>query len=356
MKLGLAVVLFSVGARGHAVLRDPTPRQGEINGIGPKLSPFSDAPEVANRLDGGDGCGASANNDPGRQFPTEAFKPGDKIKVKWEMTLAHPGDEEDSGVRIAIHYSNSDSYQDNILAGELADDDEGGSTVSACEGGDDDDCGRSTEGESFTKKVTLPDKTCSCCTLQWLWAAKEDGGFYLGCADIAITEDGELPTSCDNDDDDDDDDDDGGGSSSSFGSGDSPDGRSTGDGEGESDAATITLLILAILVVCACGCWCYSHNFFSSPPAVLNPPQKKYDVDESAAAAPPAKTPRRTTPATPEERWQEVKAPDTGDVYFWCMANNETSWDVPAVGVIERTDGTEIAASDYVMPVKAAIV
>ena len=89
---------------------------------------------------------------------------------------------------------------------------------------------------------------------------------------------------------------------------------------------------------------------------MLNPPQKKNDVDESAAAAPPAKTPRRTTPATPEERWQEVKAPDTGDVYFWCMANNETSWDVPAVGVIERTDGTEIAASDYVMPVKAAIV
>ena len=348
----ITVFLFA-RVSGHAVLRDPTPRQGRIDDDGEKLSPFSAASDVANRGDGGYGCGGSSNNDPGQQLPTEAFQPGEKITVKWKVTITHPRDVEDSGVRIAIHYSNSDSFQDNILAGELADDDEGGSTVSACEGADDDDCGDDKEGESFTKKVTLPDKTCSCCTLQWLWAAKEDGGFYLGCADIAITEDGELPTSCDNDDDDDDDN--GGGSSSSFGSGDSPDGRSTGDGEGESDAATITLLILAILVVCACGCWCYSHNFFSPPPAVLNPPQKKYDVSQSSAA-PPAKTPRRTTPATPEERWQEVKAPDTGDVYFWCMANNETSWDVPAVGVIERTDGTEIAASDYVMPVKAAIV
>ena len=54
MKLGLAVVLFSVGARGHAVLRDPTPRQGEdwaTDDAGPKLSPFSDATEVANRLE-----------------------------------------------------------------------------------------------------------------------------------------------------------------------------------------------------------------------------------------------------------------------------------------------------------------
>ena len=339
LRAWLMTVFLFAGVRGHAVLRDPTPRQGRIDGVGEKLSPFSEASDVANRGNGGDGCGGSGNNDPGQQLPTEAFQPGEKITVKWKVTIKHPGDEEDSGVRIAIHYSNSDSFQDNILAGELADDDEGESTVSA---GDDE--------QSYTKKVTLPDKTCSCCTLQWLWAAEGDNGFYLGCADIAITEDGSLPTSCD-----DDNDDDNGGGSTNFGSGDSPDGRSTGEGEDESDATTITLLILAILVVCACGCWCYSHNFFSPPPAVLNPPQKKYDVSQSSAA-PPAKTPRRTTPATPEERWQEVKAPSTGDVYFWCTATNETSWDVPTVGIIERTDGSEVAASDYVMPVKAALV
>ena len=193
---GLVVLLFAAGARGHAVLRDPTPRQGWIDGAGPKLTPFSDASDVANRRDGGDGCGGSDNNDPGRQFPTEAFQPGDIIRVAWEVTIPHTRDNRDSGVRIALHYSDSDSYQDNILAGELADDDEGGSTVSACEGMDDDNCdygGRYSYDYTF-QTVTLPNKTCSCCTLQWLWAARSDNGFYIGCADIAITEDGELPT------------------------------------------------------------------------------------------------------------------------------------------------------------------
>jgi len=41
--------------------------------------------------------------------------------------------------------------------------------------------------------VTLPDKTCNYCTVQWVWAARSDGGFYLGCADISITSTGLLP-------------------------------------------------------------------------------------------------------------------------------------------------------------------
>merc|ERR1712187_878423 len=46
-------------------------------------------------------------------------------------------------------------------------------------------------GSTSTEQTTwaLPiGKTCSQCTLQWMWAARRDGGFYVGCADIAITQ------------------------------------------------------------------------------------------------------------------------------------------------------------------------
>jgi len=46
-----------------------------------------------------------------------------------------------------------------------------------------------------TVTVSLPaQKTCEYCTLQWIWAANQDGGSYIGCADIAITANGALPT------------------------------------------------------------------------------------------------------------------------------------------------------------------
>ena len=42
--------------------------------------------------------------------------------------------------------------------------------------------------------VTLPaGKTCNYCTLQWIWAARTDGGYYMGCSDISITTTGLLP-------------------------------------------------------------------------------------------------------------------------------------------------------------------
>ena len=46
----------------------------------------------------------------------------------------------------------------------------------------------------LSQTVTLPaGKTCDYCTLQWIWAARGDGGSYIGCADISITADGTLP-------------------------------------------------------------------------------------------------------------------------------------------------------------------
>ena len=51
------------------------------------------------------------------------------------------------------------------------------------------------DGGSVTARLaTLPaTKTCNYCVIQWVWAAKSDGGYYMTCADIAITADGLLP-------------------------------------------------------------------------------------------------------------------------------------------------------------------
>jgi hypothetical protein len=46
-----------------------------------------------------------------------------------------------------------------------------------------------------TLSVQLPrGKTCDLCTLQWIWSAEQDGGSYLGCADISITTNGQPVT------------------------------------------------------------------------------------------------------------------------------------------------------------------
>ena len=48
--------------------------------------------------------------------------------------------------------------------------------------------------ELISTTVTLPaGKLCDYCTLQWIWAARGDGGSYLACADISITTTGLLP-------------------------------------------------------------------------------------------------------------------------------------------------------------------
>ena len=53
----------------------------------------------------------------GVTVPTEVFTPGQEIAVQWRMTISHPNDFEDTGVRIAVHYAPGDSFQENILAG-----------------------------------------------------------------------------------------------------------------------------------------------------------------------------------------------------------------------------------------------
>ncbi len=48
--------------------------------------------------------------------PTATFQAGGDITVTWQTTLVHPNS---PGVRIAVHYSNQDTFNDNVLASSL---------------------------------------------------------------------------------------------------------------------------------------------------------------------------------------------------------------------------------------------
>ena len=89
-------------------------------------------------------------------------------------------------VRVAVHYGPADSFASNILAGGL----EGDPPYQPVSAGP----AAAATNSIQTTSVILPlGKTCDYCTLQWVWAARQDGGFYVGCADISITNNGALP-------------------------------------------------------------------------------------------------------------------------------------------------------------------
>ena len=62
-----------------------------------KLTPFADA-----QINADGGCGGRDNSDPGVQQPTVAFQAGSQVTVTWELTIPHPDDNLDSGIRIAV--------------------------------------------------------------------------------------------------------------------------------------------------------------------------------------------------------------------------------------------------------------
>jgi len=195
--LAVVVVSLLTPSAGHAVLITPTPRtnmvdlNGNVISPGTKLQPFGDARNQANR-----GCGGTNNLDPGVQRPKAVYRPGEVVRVEWQLTIPHPLDNIDTGFRVAIHYGPGDSFEQNILLGGVDgdpnfDDRTGDGIIDRAQpaGGP-----NSLSNEIQATIVTLPaGKTCNYCTLQWIWAARQDGGFYMGCADIAVTNDGLLP-------------------------------------------------------------------------------------------------------------------------------------------------------------------
>ena len=196
----LLLALLVEIAEPHAVMIEPIPRSNIVipaNSncnwvagtcpIGNKLSGFNNAITVANR-----GCGGSANGDPGAagwqadggQMPRPRIVAvaGSFITVKWALTVPHRSDiatsNPDSGVRIALHYSFTDSFDCNVLAFNLR-------------AGPDIPDAAAQQTPPLEVAVNLeipPDKVSDRAVLQFLWAAENDNGYYLSCADLAIVD------------------------------------------------------------------------------------------------------------------------------------------------------------------------
>ena len=84
------VVLIHAKVRGHAIMYSPTPRSNvffgppgsDLTSDGTKIPDFAMARFYANQ-----GCGGSANQDPGVEVPERAYLPGATIEVKWKLTI-----------------------------------------------------------------------------------------------------------------------------------------------------------------------------------------------------------------------------------------------------------------------------
>ena len=151
-------------ARPHGVLTIPAPRPLPTP-QGVKLEPFSSARDAATR-----GCGLREGIPGTVVQPTQAFTVGRTVQVQWDLTIPHPADVQDTGIRIAIHYDDQDSFGCNILAGGLDGDPNFDPYTKATHlsAGPVD----APANTLVSTIVTLPNKTCDYCVLQWVWAAR----------------------------------------------------------------------------------------------------------------------------------------------------------------------------------------
>jgi MYXO-CTERM domain-containing protein len=116
-------------------------------------------------------CGAAGST---RGTNVTTFRPGETITVAWTETVDHPGH-----YRIAFDDNGNDSFQlpnrpdDNFpqtLVDQIADRPSGG---------------------SYTQQITLPNMTCTNCTLQLIQVMTTTvpyNSFYFQCADIVLSD------------------------------------------------------------------------------------------------------------------------------------------------------------------------
>ena len=115
--MGLRYAVVALGClacrtAGHGILVSPPPRVGTLgpNNQGNKL--IGDA--------GSTNCGGTDNGDTAyeaiKNQPKVAQKPGDGLVVSWSITIPHEADNLNRGVRIALHYSDGDSFNNNVRA------------------------------------------------------------------------------------------------------------------------------------------------------------------------------------------------------------------------------------------------
>ncbi|KAI8612435.1 hypothetical protein BC830DRAFT_1136739, partial [Chytriomyces sp. MP71] len=145
----LLLILAVQSAYCHAVLVTPTARAGMAVDIGIKY------------------VGNITNYIPDPNFPScagfpsgpivQTFTAGSAVQITWNNTIPHMSA---PGVTISVQYAPTAAFQ--ILASNVDD------TLQAF-------------------AVTLPAGMISqAAVLRWMWQSMEDGGFYIGCSDIAI--------------------------------------------------------------------------------------------------------------------------------------------------------------------------
>jgi hypothetical protein len=156
LRSGLVLLSIVVAAYGHAILISPVPRAGQRVEPGDKIiGPFTQTEAK---------CGLS--NTAEALMPNNIYEAGTRITVSWKITIPHPADP--NGVQVAIEYSPTDTFALNVVNGPNA-------PISPT-----------------SVNFQLGTKTCTSCTLRWMWVAPNDGGHYLGCADIQIVPQGQL--------------------------------------------------------------------------------------------------------------------------------------------------------------------
>jgi hypothetical protein len=133
----------------HAILETPLPRTNgnmSYTGTGIKIVNFPPTPAQLNSC-----LGSTASPKPNTVLA------GTNLNVKWAITIPHISD---PGVRVAINYPPSLDFavlKDNI------------------------------DVNVKNIDVLIPAKLGSA-TLQWIWASQEDGGFYMACSDLMVTD------------------------------------------------------------------------------------------------------------------------------------------------------------------------
>ena len=294
----ILLCLLHERAFGHAIMYSPAPRSNVIvdpinPSTGIKIPPYADAKLNADR-----GCGGATNRDPGVEIPQVVYKPGETITVQWKLTIPHPADVLTSGIRIAIYYGPTDGFAQNILAGGVV----GDPPYTPLSAGPQ----QELPVDSIPlqeHQVTLPMKTCDYCVLQWVWGAEADGGAYIGCADIAIKSDGNLPD---------------------YASLDSQLGRELPDGSGVGTASTggggiAAAVIIALLLVAAVGFWYFRKRKAAAAE------RDSVGIKTAGVAVPPAAP--QGPPLPPG--WTQAVDPASGATYYCNGATGQTQWTRP---------------------------
>jgi len=154
-----------------------------------------------------------------------------------------------------------------------------------------------------------PTKTCNYCTLQWAWAARSDGGYYLGCADISITADGLqpdfnlLPPEAGN----------------ALPSGGTGNSGGNGNGSGGGGGGVWVAFVVIFLLIGAGGAGYYAYqNYFKGDSGGSGRPTSTPPPPGSSGARPGA------LPAG----WKAEVDPSSGQTYY-VNAMGQSSWDPP---------------------------